>query len=111
MHHLHRLRKDIHEDGYDPVLLSLVSGIERKLGGFHIPVAEIIPEEVVCGLRSLIELVAFDGIPDFQDILVQAVVYPFVNGIELGRIHRYKVAAVEVHQKISGCVPYLVGEP
>ena len=92
------------------VHFSLVAGAERKLRGFYVPVAEIVPEELVERLSAVVVAVGIERVAAGFRRRVEPVVNP---AVKLGKFisrHGDDLATFEVSENIAGSVPDLVRE-
>ena len=108
-----RLLEDPQQQGYLAVLLRLVLAIQDQLARFEVPVAEVIPEELVRPLCRVVEAVLLEGGAGGLHAAVQAVQDPPVHGVEAsGRLRvGGEGPTFEVHEQEARGVPDLVGEP
>src|SRR2546423_668246 len=83
--------------------------LECRLNQLKIPVAVLVPDELVDLAGSLIEAVLVEGRIHLADRAIQSAENPAVGkGAILGR--NSLTWAIEIHQNESGGVPDLVGE-
>ncbi len=110
VHQLEAVLQDVNQQGDRPVLLRLVLAVEGEFGRLDVPVAEIVPEELVDALSGVVEPVDLQGLPDLGDGCVETVKNPLVHVFQYDGIQRLESASFQVHEDVPGGVPHLVGK-
>ena len=111
MHKAHGGLQDIHKDRNLKILLIFASMEHLLLACFYVPVAEIIPEEGIDGLGCIIEVILLHSLFNGKGCIVKTGIDPSVSQAKLCLVDLDHVPSLKIHQKESGCIPDLVGEP
>ena len=87
-----------------------VLGVETMLGILDVPVAEVVPEEIIAGLGCLVVTVTLDCLTGILHGLVQLVVDPLVHRGQLNLRDIHQLCAIKALQQEPCGVPDLVRE-